>query len=66
MAADRVCPKCEADDVLVRWHKDASREAGCGWYAKIRVHEEHLHVRCNFCFYEWAEDTMDNLGASRG
>lgn len=63
-AADRKCPKCEGADVLIRWHKGVGRygEGGCGYFAKVVVYGEHLHVTCRTCQYEWAEDCLDALG----
>lgn len=57
------CSKCGADDLLVRYHKPGCADpncrcATCNYNDHARRHDEHLHVYCRGCGYDWEQDVL--------
>lgn len=53
------CVKCGAGEPKIRYHEDAGREHGCGWYGRVQDNEPHLHFTCRTCHHEWTRRPLD-------
>lgn len=51
---DAVCSKCAHDDIHTLWYENC-RTWPCRLHLTRVGHIEHLHRRCERCFYLWVE-----------
>jgi len=52
------CIKCGCTDIGTSYH---SSIYSCRWGNHNREDDEHLHLTCRKCQYDWCEPTKDQL-----